>query len=488
MANHIISLLRSVYRRPCVDHQALRNPVELWLAGGGRYHRAVRRRSSTPAEVLPRWWAAIEAEVIVPATRDIFWFGIYTGMRRGEIMALCWDRVDLERWILRVEETKTGEPLELPVTRQLAVLLERRRLEASASNGGAQQWVFPSTGASGHAVELQHLYRRISRAAGTKFWFHGLRNVFITVAERELMLPRSLTKRLVNHARGSDVTESYAADWSVASRTRPAHRGPDRRVGTRSRHGSSGIRPAMAGVRRSRGGWGHAIRDRSSARVTHPAGSLPSPAGAGRLWSAMSDDESFICRLSLDRLLTLVAGLAAPSGASAEVPGVTTEGRDESQPTQCAYIGTGEGRLRPPSNPRHPAPLREQRADRGHRPPNPLIGAPMAERRTVRVHVRVSPAELAAWRAKAATVGVPLSDLLRQAMARTRTWTAAAAAIERERTRQIARIGNNLNQLARWADTHGSAVEAVAVIANLVGFERTLRTVAHLGREADDAH
>ena len=228
VANHIISLLRSVYRRPCVDHQALRNPVELWLAGGGRYHRAVRRRISTPAEVLPRWWAAIEAEVIVPATRDIFWFGMYTGMRRGEIMELCWDRVDLERRILRVEETKTGEPLELPITRQLAALLERRRPEASAGNGDAHRWVFPSTAGSGHAVELQHLYRRISRAAGTKFWFHGLRNVFITVAERELMLPRSLTKRLVNHARGSDVTESYAADWSVEQLREPAQRIADR--------------------------------------------------------------------------------------------------------------------------------------------------------------------------------------------------------------------------------------------------------------------
>ena len=228
VANHIISLLRSVYRRPCVDHQALRNPVELWLAGGGRYHRAVRRRISTPAEVLPRWWAAIEAEVIVPATRDIFWFGMYTGMRRGEIMELCWDRVDPERRILRVEETKTGEPLELPITRQLAALLERRRPEASAGNGDAHRWVFPSTGGSGHAVELQHLYRRISRAAGTKFWFHGLRNVFITVAERELMLPRSLTKRLVNHARGSDVTESYAADWSVEQLREPAQRIADR--------------------------------------------------------------------------------------------------------------------------------------------------------------------------------------------------------------------------------------------------------------------
>ena len=45
------------------------------------------------------------------------------------------------------------------------------------------------------------------------FWFHALRNCFITVADRELMLRTSLTKRLVNHARPHDVTEGCAADW-----------------------------------------------------------------------------------------------------------------------------------------------------------------------------------------------------------------------------------------------------------------------------------
>ena len=58
---------------------------------------------------------------------------------------------------------------------------------------------------------------------------------------------------------------------------------------------------------------------------------------------------------------------------------------------------------------------------------------------------------------------MPLSDLLRQAMARTRTWTAASAEVERERTRQIARVGNNLNQIARWANTHASAIDTVEV-------------------------
>ena len=112
----------------------------------------------------------------------------------------------------------------------------------------------------------------------------------------------------------------------------------------------------------------------------------------------------------------------------------------------------------------------------------------MAERRTVQIHARVSAAERAASQAKAAAAGVPLSELLRQAMARTRTWTAAAADIERERNRQVARIGNNLNQLARWANTYTSAAKAVTVIANLVAFERSLRAVARVGVEDGDAH
>ena len=235
VGNHAISLLRSVYRRPCVDFDGLRNPVEQWLAAGGRYHPSVRRRISAPSEVLPRWRRGIEAEVIVPATRDIFWCGLYTGMRVGEVFGLRWNRVNLPRRILRIEETKTGEPLVLPITQQLAVVLERRRaacldgLAAGPANERPRGWVFPSsTSASGHAEELQHLYRRISRAAGTKFWFHGLRNAFITVAERELMLPRSLTKRLVNHTRHADVTEGYAADWTIRQLRGPAQRIADR--------------------------------------------------------------------------------------------------------------------------------------------------------------------------------------------------------------------------------------------------------------------
>ena len=58
---------------------------------------------------------------------------------------------------------------------------------------------------------------------------------------------------------------------------------------------------------------------------------------------------------------------------------------------------------------------------RGGSRPRTLTGALMADRRTGQIHLRVSPTEAAAWRAKAEAAGVPLSDL-------------------RDRTRQVARI------------------------------------------------
>ena len=66
-------------------------------------------------------------------------------------------------------------------------------------------------------------------------------------------------------------------------------------------------------------------------------------------------------------------------------------------------IWTGEG-AKPPSTPRENA-------------------IPRATRnRTLIAQARISEAELAEWRVKAAAAGVPLSELLRRAMARTRTW------------------------------------------------------------------
>ena len=228
-ANQTMKMLRSLYRRPCVDHDGLSNPVDLWLAAGGKYHPHRRRRISSPAEVLPRWCAGIESVNMPEPVRDVFWIGVYTGMRLGEVKSLRWERVNLERRILRVDETKTGEVLELPITDQLAAVFGRCRARAEVSGEPETGWLFPSPkSASGYLEDVFKFYAPIGRVAGTKFWYHGLRNSFISVAERELLLPRSLVKRLVNHSRGSDVTEGYAADWTVEQLREPAQRVADR--------------------------------------------------------------------------------------------------------------------------------------------------------------------------------------------------------------------------------------------------------------------
>ena len=205
-ANSALTMLGALYRRQCVDVEGLHNPVAQWRAAGGRLHPQRRRRIAPPAEVLPRWHRGIEKGVKSPVARDALRCGLYTGMRFSEVIELRWDRVDLDAMTLTVEETKTGEPLVIPVVRQLAAILERRLGERGEFPEHSHGWVFPSaTSSSGRIMTLQQLNARIGEEGGAKFWFHALRNCFITVADRELMLPTSLTKRLVNHARPQDV-------------------------------------------------------------------------------------------------------------------------------------------------------------------------------------------------------------------------------------------------------------------------------------------
>ena len=67
-ANQAVSMLRSIYRRSSIDHEGLRNSVELWTAGGGRLNRKRRRRIFAPGEVLPRWRTGVDVVGLPPRT------------------------------------------------------------------------------------------------------------------------------------------------------------------------------------------------------------------------------------------------------------------------------------------------------------------------------------------------------------------------------------------------------------------------------------
>ena len=213
--NAVMKLLGAIYRRPCLDFEELRNPVEHWRAANGRLHPPRRRRIQPPSEVLPCWNRGFETAVRDAFARVAFRFGLYSGMRLAEVISLAWTQIDMAAMTVRIDNTKNGEPLQFPVTRQFSAILGLRLAERDTFDGATRGWVFPSeSSASGHLESIQHLNVRIGEAGGARFWFHALRNCFITVADRALMLPTSLTKRLVNHAPAPDVTQGYATHWT----------------------------------------------------------------------------------------------------------------------------------------------------------------------------------------------------------------------------------------------------------------------------------
>ena len=116
----------------------------------------------------------------------------------------------------------------MTITRQVAAVLDRRRDAAGPEAGASWRWVFPGPAGRGPFHNVNGWYGRISERGGAKFWFHACRNCFITVAVRDLMLSDSLVKRLVNHAPSRDVTEGYAADWTLEQLRQGSQRIADR--------------------------------------------------------------------------------------------------------------------------------------------------------------------------------------------------------------------------------------------------------------------
>ena len=88
------------------------------------------------------------------------------------------------------------------------------------------------------------------------------------------------------------------------------------------------------------------------------------------------------------------------------------------------------------------------------------------------IKMRVTAEEKNAIFAMAATQGQTVTDFLRQ---RALGYRLRQTPLEKERVRQLARIGANLNQLARWANRWKDRADALTVLTALAGFEREIQ-------------
>ena len=133
-----------------------------------------------------RYLTAAEIEQLLTACdgsqnthlRSIVTLAVHTGMRKGELLGLTWDRIDFARGVMKLEKTKTGRRREVPMNRAAY-----DALSALPGPKDAGRLFRKTSGAAWGSIRTA--FERACRAAGLEnFRFHDLRH---TAASQLLM-------------------------------------------------------------------------------------------------------------------------------------------------------------------------------------------------------------------------------------------------------------------------------------------------------------
>ena len=123
---------------------------------------------------------------------------ILTGCRRGEILSLRWDDVDLQARELRLRDSKTG-PRVVPLSPSAVQLL------ADLPRSGESRWVIPGRKPGTHMCRLGNAWRLLRKRAGLHgVRLHDLRHSFASSA---LALGESLP--MISQAPGPQADRQY---------------------------------------------------------------------------------------------------------------------------------------------------------------------------------------------------------------------------------------------------------------------------------------
>ncbi len=168
-ANRVLALTRAVFNFgiKTLDIPNLSNP-----AAGLKMHREESRDRRLHPDEMPRFFEALTAEEN-PDIRDYVMLSLLTGARRSNVLAMTWAEINLERrmWTIPGSKAKAKDNITVPLS-SAAIEVLQARAEAT----GAQGWVFPSSGKTGHLVEPKKGWVRLLERAGIEdLRIHDLR-------------------------------------------------------------------------------------------------------------------------------------------------------------------------------------------------------------------------------------------------------------------------------------------------------------------------
>lgn len=160
-ANRLRSLLHTLFSKAADVGYEKANPA----AGVKRFKEQSRERYLR-ADELPAFFAALANEPS-DTGRDFIMLSLLTGARRRNVMEMRWADVRLDRAEWRIPDTKTGEPLLVPLVAQAVQILSNRWAAAQTDKREkAREWVFPGRGASGHLMDPTKPWKSVLERAG----------------------------------------------------------------------------------------------------------------------------------------------------------------------------------------------------------------------------------------------------------------------------------------------------------------------------------
>lgn len=132
-------------------------------------------------------------------------FALYSGKRKGEILKLTWNNVDLQNGYITLQatNTKSKKTQVLPINKHCRLVLERcRKLQVS-------DYVFPcSTGK--YFIGFTNTWHRIRRKAGIEhIRFHDLRHTYASYLASSGKVDIYTLKELLGHST-LEMTQRYA--------------------------------------------------------------------------------------------------------------------------------------------------------------------------------------------------------------------------------------------------------------------------------------
>ncbi len=176
--NLIITVFKTLFKEAVKDGYLVKSPAEF-----------IKKFSEDNNHDV--YWTRSEIDQFLRANylsdfHDLFLMAINTGMRKGELAGLCWDRVDFARNQITVTRTKDQHGLKERTKTNLKRVIpmndySRATLLDLFKKKSASNYVFVRS--NGEPIDTHHIYRDFGKAqkrAGmtNKITFHDLRHTF----------------------------------------------------------------------------------------------------------------------------------------------------------------------------------------------------------------------------------------------------------------------------------------------------------------------